>query len=106
MTYNKGDIVVVVDPNPFLDDRNYTDGLYFNNTEMSVFIGRKFIISSRRNKDTYILRYADKHDCLEAEGHKIEEWIWNEKWLMSASEFDFDELECCELFDVTYMVEG
>jgi hypothetical protein len=106
MTYNEGDVVVVVDPKPFLDNRNYTDGLYFNDTRMSVFIGRKFIISRRRNKNTYRLRYIDEHDCLETKSCRIEEWIWNENWLMPASEFDFNELECCELFDVMYMVEG
>lgn len=39
MTYNEGDMVVVVDPKPFLDNRGYTEGLYFNNTRMSVFKG-------------------------------------------------------------------
>lgn len=106
MTYNEGDIVVVVDPKPFLDDRGYTDGLYFNDTKMSVFIGREFIISQRWNRNRYKLRYIDEYDCQETESGRIEEWIWNEKWLVPASEYDLDELECSELSDIMYMIEG
>jgi hypothetical protein len=104
MTFNEGDVVVVVDPKPFLDNRGYTDGLYFNNTRMSVFIGRTFIISRRRGKNTYRLRYIDECDCLETESKssRIEEWIWNEKWLKPA----LDELECSGLPDIMYMLEG
>ena len=106
MTYNEGDIVVVVDPKPFLDNRGYTDGLYFNNTRMRVFIGRTFIISRRRNKNTYKLRYIDEYDCLETESNRIEEWIWNEKWLMPADEFSSDEIDCCDLLDIMSMIRG
>ncbi len=106
MTYNEGDIVVVVDPKPFLDDGNHTDGLYFNNTRMSVFIGREFIISKRRNKNTYRLRYIDEHDCIEIEDYRIEEWIWNEKWLMPADEFAQDEIDCSDLPDIVSMIRG
>lgn len=106
MTYNEGDIVIVVDPKPFLDNMNYTDGLYFNNTRMRVFIGRKFIVSRRLDKNKYKLRYINKYNCMETGSHRIEEWVWNEKWLMPASEHDLDELECSELSDIMYMIEG
>lgn len=105
-TYNIGDIVSVIDPTPFLDNNYETDGLYFNNKKMSVFIGRRFIISLNFSRDVYVLRYIDECDCLETKNNRIEEWLWNKKWLMPADEFTPDEIDCSDLPDIMSMIRG
>ena len=55
---------------------------------------------------TYKLEYIDKQDCLEGSNDVITRWHWHEKWLALESEFNLDELECSELSDIMYMIEG
>lgn len=106
MTYNGGDIVVVVDPKPFLDDGNHTDGLYFNDTRMSVFIGRMFRVIREDYDGTYKLAYIDESDRLEDTYDVVTRWSWNEKWLMPADEFSSDEIDCSDLPDIMSMIRG
>lgn len=103
--FNVGDFVMVNDPTPYLDDDNFTNGLYFND-RMRVFVGRIFRVSKIQSDITYKLEYIDKHDCLEGSNDVITRWSWNEKWLAPESEFDLNELECSELSDIMYMIEG
>lgn len=103
--YNPGDYVMVIDPTPYLDDGDFTNGLYFND-RMRVFIGRIFRVSKIQSDITYKLEYIDKQDCLEGSNDVITRWSWNEKWLALESEFNLDELECNELSDIMYMIEG
>lgn len=103
--YNPGDYVMVIDPTPYLDDSDFTNGLYFND-RMRVFIGRIFRVSKIQSDITYKLEYIDEHDCLEGSNDVITRWSWNEKWLAPWLEFDLDELECSELSDIMYMIEG
>lgn len=105
MTYKIGDFVVVNDPTPYLDDSNFTDGLYFND-RMRVFIGRIFRVSKIQSDLTFKLEYIDKHDCLEGSNYVITRWSWNEKWLMPADEFSPDEIDCCDLPDIMSMIRG
>ena len=103
MKFKVGDFVVVNDPTPYLDDGDFTDGLYFND-KMRVFIGRIFRVSKIEDGITYELEYIDEHDCLEESDDVITRWFWNEKWLMPADEFSPDEIDCCDLPDIMSMI--
>lgn len=110
--FKVGDFVMVNDPTPYLDNSEFTDGLYFND-RMHVFIGRIFKVSKierqvifHKHDITYKLEYIDKHDCLEGSNDVITRWYWNEKWLMPADEFAPDEIDCNDLPDIMYMIEG
>ena len=76
MKFKVGDFVVVNDPTPYLDDGDFTDGLYFND-KMRVFIGRIFRVSKIEDGITYELEYIDEHDCLEESDDVITRWFCN-----------------------------
>lgn len=119
MKFKVGDFVMVNDPTPYLDDCDFTNGLYFND-RMRVFIGRIFRVSEIQRQVifyeldhlnvphdiTYKLEYIDKHDCLEGRNDVITRWSWNEKWLMLADEFAPDEIDCSDLPDIMSMIRG
>lgn len=101
--FNVGDFVVVNDPTPYLDDGDFTNGLYFND-RMRVFIGRIFRVSKIQSDITYKLEYIDKHDCLEGSNDVITRWSWNEKWLAPADECVSDDIDYDSLQDIMLMM--
>jgi len=105
MKFKVGDFVVVKDPTPYLDDGEFTDGLYFND-RMSVFIGRMFRVIKEDYDGTYKLAYIDESDRLEDTYDVVTRWVWNKKWLMPADEFTLDEIDCCDLPDIMSMIRG
>jgi len=106
MTYNDGDYVMVIDPTPYLDECNHTDGLYFNNLKMGVFIGRTFIVSKIFSKSRYKLKYIDESDCIEKDYDVVQRWTWTGEWLAPAEEFSSGEIDCDNLSDIMSMIEG
>lgn len=107
MKYNPGDIVVVVDPTPYLNDRNCTGGLYFND-RMRVFIGRTFAVSriASSTSSTYRLEYINELDCEETGDDVVSRWIWKEKWLMAAEGFNPNEIDVSNLLDIMSFIGG
>ena len=106
MKFKVGDFVVVNDPTPYLDDDDFTNGLYFND-RMRVFIGRMFRVTKEDADGTYRLAYIDKSDSLEdTYDDVVTRWSWNKKWLMQADEFTSDEIDCCDLPDIMSMLRG
>lgn len=107
MKYNPGDMVAVVDPTPYLDDQDCTDGLYFND-RMRVFIGRTFAVSriSSSTGSTYRLEYINELDCNETGDDVVSRWVWKEKWLVATEEFSSNEIDISNLLDVMYFIGG
>lgn len=103
MKFKIGDFVVVNDPTPYLDDGDFTNGLYFND-RMRVFIGRIFRVSKIQNDITYKLEYIDKHDCLEGSNDVITRWSWNEKWLAPTDGCVLDDIDYDNLQDIMLMI--
>lgn len=101
--YNPGDYVMVIDPTPYLDDGDSTNGLYFND-RMRVFIGRIFRVSKIQSDITYKLEYIDKHDCLEGSNNVITRWSWNEKWLAPTDMCVLDDIDYDNLQDIMLMI--
>lgn len=107
MKYNPGDTVVVVDPTPYLNDRNCTNGLYFND-RMRVFIGRTFVVSriASSTSSTYRLEYINELDREETDDDVVSRWIWKEVWLMAAEGSDPNEIDISNLPDIMSFIGG
>ena len=104
--FDVGDLVMVIDPTPYLDENSHTDGLYFNNLKMSAFIGRTFIVSNRLSKSRYKLKYIDESDCIEKDYDVVQRWTWTDEWLVPAEEFSAGEIDCDDLSDIMSIIEG
>lgn len=101
--FEVGDFVVVNDPTPYLDDGEFTDGLYFND-RMSVFIGRMFRVIRENHDGTYKLAYIDESDRLEDTYDVVTRWSWNEKWLAPTDEYVSGDIDCDNLPDIMSMI--
>lgn len=85
MKFKVGDLVVVKDPTPYLDNTYRTEGLPFNRNGMQRFVNSLFVISQTHkeeawlNEHEYTLRHLEVFD-----DYDVGQYVWHESWLRRA----------------------
>lgn len=91
--FNVGDLVVVKDPTPYLDNTYRTEGLPFNRNGMQRYVNYLFIISQTHkeeawlNEHEYTLRHLEVCD-----DYDVGQYVWHESCLQKIEVYD--ELDC------------
>lgn len=83
--FKVGDLVVVKDPTPYLDNTYRTEGLPFNRNGMQRYVNCLFVISQTNkeeawlNEHEYTLRHLEVFD-----DYDVGQYVWHESWLRRA----------------------
>lgn len=80
--FKVGDLVIVKDPTPYLDNTYRTEGLPFNRNGMQRYVDSPFIISHTHKEEAWL--NEREYTLMHLEGfddYDVGQYVWHESWL-------------------------